>query len=70
MQILTQGCRLNQSESASLEHSFKLLGFEVITKNIADIAVINTCTVTENGDSDTKKLIRQLKKQMMQYKLL
>ena len=62
VQILTQGCRLNQSESASLEHSFKLLGFDVTKDKIADIAVINTCTVTENGDADTKKLIRQLKK--------
>ncbi|RAP29914.1 tRNA (N(6)-L-threonylcarbamoyladenosine(37)-C(2))-methylthiotransferase MtaB [Candidatus Marinamargulisbacteria bacterium SCGC AG-343-D04] len=59
--LLTQGCRLNQSETAALEHLFEHHGFTSTNSMDADIAVINTCTVTENGDADTKKLIRQLK---------
>ena len=57
----TQGCRLNQSETASLENAFVNEGFklECVPGN-ADIAVVNTCTVTENGDTDTKRLIKKL----------
>ena len=35
-----------------------LAGFEVVTFNeAADISIINTCTVTENGDKDAKRLV-------------
>ncbi len=58
---MTQGCRLNQSETASLEQSFKSLEFNVVcSADQADIAVVNTCTVTENGDADTRKLVNKL----------
>lgn len=57
----TQGCRLNQAETASLEQQFEQKGFKAVknTKE-ADIALVNTCTVTENGDTDTKRLVRKL----------
>ncbi len=59
----TQGCRLNQSETASLENSFIQLGFSAVDcASMAHIAVINTCTVTENGDADTRKLVNKLTK--------
>ena len=59
--FITQGCRLNQSETASLENAFKEEGFVIVEDSKhANIAVINTCTVTENGDTDTKRLINKL----------
>ena len=59
--FITQGCRLNQSETASLENMFANTGFKN-TESIeeATIAVVNTCTVTENGDADTRKLVNKL----------
>jgi threonylcarbamoyladenosine tRNA methylthiotransferase MtaB len=57
----TQGCRLNQSETASLEQGFEKNNFEVVPFGpTADIFVVNTCTVTENGDADTKKLVNKI----------
>jgi len=58
---LTQGCRLNQSETAVIERQFNTDEF-IITDDAdtADVVVVNTCTVTENGDADTRKLVRQL----------
>ena len=57
----TQGCRLNQSETASLENAFKNEGFTIVTEaHQANIAIINTCTVTENSDSDTRRLVNKL----------
>ncbi len=57
----TQGCRLNQAETATLEHQFEIEGFQIVTQiQEADIAIVNTCTVTENGDADTRRLVRKL----------
>ena len=57
----TFGCRLNQAETASIEHSFKSKGYQVVDDSkLSDIVVINTCTVTKNGDADTRKLVNRL----------
>ncbi|MDP8263935.1 MAG: tRNA (N(6)-L-threonylcarbamoyladenosine(37)-C(2))-methylthiotransferase MtaB [Candidatus Aceula lacicola] len=57
----TLGCRSNQSETAVLENLCKERGFKIIPENQkSDIAVINTCTVTEKGDSDTRRLVNKI----------
>ena len=59
--VISQGCRLNHSETTSLVNEFKQNGFfEVSSETGPDIAIINTCTVTENGDKDTIKLVRKI----------
>ncbi len=56
----TLGCRLNQSETASIQNSFEAGGFEVVDSDApSDIVVINTCTVTEGGDADTRRLVNR-----------
>lgn len=57
----TLGCRLNQSETASIQNSFEANGYEVVDfEKPSDIVVINTCTVTEGGDADTRKLVNKV----------
>jgi|CXWL01.1.fsa_nt_gi threonylcarbamoyladenosine tRNA methylthiotransferase MtaB len=57
----TLGCRLNQAETASLENSFESRGYAVVDSHSdADIVVINTCTVTQHGDSDTRRLVGKI----------
>ncbi len=57
----TLGCRLNQSETVALMQSFKEEGWQIVdSSQPADVAVINTCTVTENGDADTRKLVHRI----------
>jgi len=57
----TLGCRLNQSETAVIEHTFKEGGYQIVDfENPADTVVINTCTVTENGDADTRRLVNKI----------
>ncbi len=57
----TFGCRLNQSETAVIQNSFTGDNYTVVDFNQpADIVVINTCTVTENGDADTKRLVNKI----------
>ena len=57
----TFGCRLNQSETAALRHQFHQSGFDLSDElDGSDIVVVNTCTVTENGDADTRRLVSRL----------
>ena len=57
----TFGCRLNQSETASIQNSFEQGGYRVVGfDESSDIVVINTCTVTEGGDADTRYLVQKV----------
>ncbi|NOX37207.1 MAG: tRNA (N(6)-L-threonylcarbamoyladenosine(37)-C(2))-methylthiotransferase MtaB [Calditrichaeota bacterium] len=57
----TFGCRLNQAETAIIEQSFRQQGYRIVdVREPADVVVINTCTVTENGDADTRRLIHRV----------
>lgn len=57
----TIGCRLNQAEIESFARQFRLAGHELVsTPQQADLAVINTCTVTQRADSDSRAKLRQM----------
>ena len=44
-----------------LEQSFRSAGHMVVNANSeAEVVVVNTCTVTENGDADTRKLVAKI----------
>lgn len=59
----TLGCRLNQAETALIEESFVQKGYRVVPfGEKADLCVINSCTVTENGDQDCRKTVRRFKR--------
>jgi len=59
----TLGCKLNFSETSSISRDFIQHGYEKVAfKDFADIYVINTCSVTENANKETKKLIRRTKR--------
>src|SRR5208283_5256788 len=58
----TFGCRLNQSETASIQNSFGAHErYQVVdTIDTSDIVVINTCTVTSSSDADTRHLVHKV----------
>lgn len=57
----TFGCRLNQSETAAIENSLAYNGFRIVNvEDSADVVVVNTCTVTENGDADTRRFVHKI----------
>ncbi|HZR46233.1 MAG TPA: hypothetical protein VFA47_05995, partial [Candidatus Manganitrophaceae bacterium] len=57
------GCRLNQSESASLGAAFFSDGFRIVDEEApADLCVINTCSVTEQAEAKCRNLIRRVLK--------
>lgn len=56
----TLGCKVNTYESSAMLRSFVLAGYqEVDFKEVADVYVINTCTVTNTGDSKSRQMIRK-----------
>ena len=59
----TLGCRMNQFETSALEEKFNQKGYEIKTfDDIADIYVVNTCTVTNDADRTSRKVLRQAKR--------
>ncbi|NNL16948.1 MAG: tRNA (N(6)-L-threonylcarbamoyladenosine(37)-C(2))-methylthiotransferase MtaB [Flavobacteriaceae bacterium] len=59
----TLGCKLNFSETSTIARGFKNEGFDRVDfTDIADIYVINTCSVTENADKRFKTIVKQAQK--------
>jgi threonylcarbamoyladenosine tRNA methylthiotransferase MtaB len=59
----TIGCRLNQAEIETLARQFRLAGHEIVpTATQADLAVVNTCSVTSQAASDSRAAIRRARR--------
>ena len=59
----TLGCKLNFSETATIARDFQNEGFERVDfEEIADIYVINTCSVTDNADKQFKQIVKKAMK--------
>lgn len=57
----TLGCKLNFAETSSLGESLKRAGVRTVEKGeVADICVINTCSVTEVADSKCRQAIHKM----------
>jgi len=55
------GCRLNQSEIEIMARQFSAAGHNLVADpGEADLAVVNTCTVTAAAAADSRKTIRRL----------
>ena len=58
--ICTLGCKVNTYESEYVINELKKGNYEIKDFNdICDVYIINTCTVTNNSDSKSRKMIRQ-----------
>jgi len=56
----TLGCKLNFSETSSIAGTFNEVGFDRVDfDEKADVYVINTCSVTNQGDKSSRNIIRQ-----------
>lgn len=56
--ITTLGCRVNSYESDAMAGLLRGAGFEIVPENApADIAIVNTCTVTNIADRKSRQMI-------------
>jgi threonylcarbamoyladenosine tRNA methylthiotransferase MtaB len=59
----TLGCKLNFSETSTLGRLMEQEGFvKREFEEVADIYVINTCSVTENADKECRQLVRRIQR--------
>ena len=57
----TLGCKVNQYETELVRQALSDVGFESVGDDrAADLCVVNTCTVTAEGDAKSRKAIRRL----------
>jgi threonylcarbamoyladenosine tRNA methylthiotransferase MtaB len=59
----TLGCKVNQYETESMKELFERADYQVVSdRELADIYVINTCTVTKLSDRKSRQFIRRAKR--------
>ncbi|ASW43668.1 tRNA (N(6)-L-threonylcarbamoyladenosine(37)-C(2))-methylthiotransferase MtaB [Clostridium isatidis] len=59
----TLGCRVNVYESEAMAEKFIREGYEVVDQSeVADVYVINTCTVTNMGDKKSRQIINKVRR--------
>lgn len=59
----TLGCKLNFSETSTLSRLLENEGFEKKDfDDLADVYVINTCSVTGNADKECRQLVRRIQR--------
>nr|WP_307990158.1 tRNA (N(6)-L-threonylcarbamoyladenosine(37)-C(2))-methylthiotransferase MtaB [uncultured Niameybacter sp.] len=59
----TLGCKVNQYDTEAVVELFKKEGYEEVTfDEMADVYVVNTCTVTHLSDRKCRQMLRKTKK--------
>lgn len=59
----TLGCKLNYSETTAMARMLENNGFEKRDfDQVADLYVINTCSVTDNADKECRQLVRRIQR--------
>lgn len=58
------GCRATQADAASIRQSFLARGYSLAeTDSVADLVLLNTCTVTAAADAEARDAIRRIHRQ-------
>lgn len=71
--IITYGCKLNQSESAFIGEKLEQLNFEVSfdkKDENSDYVLINSCTVTSEAERKIRQYIRSVKRKSKNKKII
>ncbi|MGD0899862.1 MAG: tRNA (N(6)-L-threonylcarbamoyladenosine(37)-C(2))-methylthiotransferase MtaB [Thermoguttaceae bacterium] len=71
LKTITLGCKVNQYETEYLREGLGRLGYrDARDGEAADLCIVNTCTVTVEGEAKSRKLIRQLARQNPQAEIV
>jgi len=61
LKTITLGCKVNQYETEFVRQGLLGIGYsDAATTEQADLCIVNTCTVTAEGDSKSRQAIRRL----------
>ena len=61
LKTATLGCKVNQYETQLVREGLLSVGYEdAIEQESADLCIVNTCTITSEGDSKSRQIIRRM----------
>ncbi len=61
LKTVTLGCKVNQYETEYVREGLLNIGYtDALDHDSADLCIVNTCTVTAEGDSKSRQVIRRL----------
>jgi threonylcarbamoyladenosine tRNA methylthiotransferase MtaB len=58
--IVTFGCRVNQADSLGFEEQLRAGGATETSADLADVVIVNTCSVTASADQAARQAIRRI----------
>ena len=71
LKTITLGCKVNQYETEFVREGLLGIGYEdAIDQQPADLCIVNTCTVTNEGDSKSRQVIRRLARENPESKIV
>lgn len=71
LKTLTLGCKVNQYETELVREGLARIGYhDAAEGEPADLCVVNTCTVTAEGDSKSRQAIRRLARDNPQARIV
>lgn len=71
LKTVTLGCKVNQYETELVREGFARIGYaDANDGEQADLCVVNTCTVTGEGDSKSRQAIRRLARENPQSRIV
>lgn len=71
LKTVTLGCKVNQYETQFVREGLEGIGFREATKGeSADVCIVNTCTVTGEGDSKSRQIIRRLHREQPEARII
>ena len=61
LKTVTLGCKVNQYETQFVREGLISIGYrDAEEKQPADLCIVNTCTITGEGDSKSRQIIRRM----------
>ncbi len=64
LRVATLGCKVNQYETELVRQGLRQVGYQDCPDDQpADVCIVNTCTVTNEGDAKSRQLVRRLHRQ-------
>jgi threonylcarbamoyladenosine tRNA methylthiotransferase MtaB len=71
LKTVTLGCKVNQYETEFVREGLVGIGFrDAEGEEAADLCVVNTCTVTNEGDAKSRQVIRRLARENPQARIV
>jgi threonylcarbamoyladenosine tRNA methylthiotransferase MtaB len=64
VQIVTLGCKVNAYDTATIADRLRAAGCELVAPETeADVVVVNSCTVTDAADAESRRLARRARRE-------